>query len=170
VRYDELARTYLLRIKLQGRAELLAPLGDQLAAAVRASGIAEGCDLVVPVPSHPWVRLRRGFNPAARLARSVAGSSGLRYGRSYLARRLHSVLPTKLLSARARRPAAETAFRSRQALPGRKVLIVDDVMTTGATLEACARLLKSRGAEEVRAAVWARAPRSGGVRKKSRNG
>ena len=157
VRYDDVARTFLLRVKARRRGELLVALGDQLAAAVRASGVADGCDVVVPVPAHPWARLRRGFNPAARLARAVADSGGLPYRGAHLSRRWSSMSTSKKLPARARRPAVEEAFRVGRRIPGCSVLVVDDVMTTGATLEACARVLKASGAREVRAAVWARA-------------
>ena len=75
--YDGVARGFLLAAKLGGRPELLPLLGAQLAALLRAGSFAEGCGAVVPVPSHPLVRLRRGFDPAQEIARPVATALGL---------------------------------------------------------------------------------------------
>jgi predicted amidophosphoribosyltransferase len=154
--YDDLARSFLLRAKLGGRCELLRPLGDQLARVLEITGLPVGCDEIVPVPSHPWVTLRRGFVPALELARRVERGTGLPLARRRLRRRLASPRSSKRLPAHARHGQAAVAFVVRGSLPGARVLLVDDVMTTGATVEACARALKDAGATEVRAAVWAR--------------
>jgi predicted amidophosphoribosyltransferase len=155
VAYDRCARAFLLRAKLGGRRELFGPLGGQLVRAVEHAALAEGCTVVVPVPSHPWVALRRGFHPALELARPVARRLGLPVAR-VLARRTRSGPPAKRLGARRRRAVARGAFRVRRPLDRARVLLVDDVMTTGATADACAAALLSAGAVEVRIATWAR--------------
>jgi predicted amidophosphoribosyltransferase len=119
VAYDALARSFLLRAKLGGRSELLVPLGDQLARVLEITGFAEGCDEIVPVPSHPWVTLRRGFVPALELAcrcrRDVstgaspprARPSGCRHARVACKPR-----PPSLPAGRSRAPACSSSTTS----------------------------------------------------------
>jgi predicted amidophosphoribosyltransferase len=155
--YDELARSLVLEAKLGRRPELFRPIGDLMAADLRASQFAGESVALVPVPSHPWSVLKRGFSPATELARRLSRTLGLPLLRGAVTRRWIPFGTAKLLARRGRISFAENAFRSRRrALPSR-LLLVDDVMTTGATLEACAEALKSAGATHVRAAVWARA-------------
>lgn len=158
VAYDGLARRFLLRAKLGGRRELFGPLARHLVQVLRVSSIADGCSLVVPVPSHPLAVLRRGFSPAREFAIPVSRVLGLPHRPRVLAVRLLSRQSSKRLPARLRFPAARAAFRARGRLAGQRVLLVDDVMTTGASVEACARALKRAGCPEVRVLVWARTP------------
>jgi predicted amidophosphoribosyltransferase len=156
VAYDDTARSFLLRAKLGGRPELLDPLGRQLARAVEISRGAQACTAVVPVPSHPWMDLRRGFSPGEVLARRVARSLGIPLRPRALAKRLGAGLAVKRMGARARRTHQVGSVRVRGRVAGERLLLVDDVMTTGATVDACCRVLKRAGAREVRAVVWAR--------------
>jgi predicted amidophosphoribosyltransferase len=156
VAYDDTARSFLLRAKLGGRPELLEPIGAQLARAVDIFRDAQACTEVVPVPSHPWMNLRRGFSPGEVLARRVARSLGLPLRTRVLSKRLGTRLAVKRMGARARRAHNLGSVRVRRPVVGERLLLVDDVMTTGATVEACSRALKQAGAHEVRAVVWAR--------------
>lgn len=121
-------------------------------------------DLVVPVPLHPWRRLMRGFNQAERLARPLGVPV------VHALSRRHWTPSQAALTAAARRGNVRSAFAIAARLPGRRaslratlagarVLLVDDVVTTGATLSACARALRSAGVRDVRAATIARTPR-----------
>lgn len=167
VRYDSLARRFVLRGKFGGRREILAALGVQLGGVLAVSGFARGCTMVVPVPSHPWTLLRRGFNPALELARPLARLLRLPVSARFLARRWRRAGMSKRLGARQRRAIVSEAFRARRRARGHRILLVDDVLTTGATVSACTRALREAGALEVRVAVWAQTPlwsEAGGAR------
>jgi predicted amidophosphoribosyltransferase len=154
--YDATARSFLLRAKIGRVRELFGPLSDQLARAIEIGDIAAASTAVVAVPSDPVAWLTRGFSPATELARPVAQRLGLPLLRRVLGRRLRLREATKRLGARRRREIVREHYRIRRRMDGARVLLIDDVMTTGSTVDACARLLKGAGAAEVRAAVWAR--------------
>jgi ComF family protein len=120
-------------------------------------------DLVVAVPLHFWRRWNRGFNQAERIAEEVAAGLGLDLA-SALARCRATPSQTRLTRAQ-RRTNLAAAFRVRRGprarLVGRHVLLIDDVATTGATLDAAARALCAAGAARVTAAVAALTPELG---------
>lgn len=134
------------------------PLGDLLAEAGVTLLPAGRADLLVPVPLHPRRQRERGFNQAALLAERV----GRVWGRPVIASALVRTMatpPQTELSGEARRRNVRGAFavvRPRQ-VAGRRVLLIDDVMTTGATVEACAAPLRGAGAAEVGVLTVARA-------------
>ena len=117
-------------------------------------------DLVVPVPLH-WMRLRsRGFNQATAIARPLA--SGLELPLRNALRRRRATISQSSLDRESRRQNLLGAFvargRSRETIRERRILLVDDVVTTGATLEAAARCLRDHGALSVGAATAGRTP------------
>jgi ComF family protein len=112
-----------------------------------------GLDGVVPMPLGPWRRWRRGFNQAERIARPLARGLGLPLARPLARRDRRRQLG---LTREERLGNLRTAFRVRHAIAGQRVLLVDDVATTGATLQAAAAALREAGASEIIALVAAR--------------
>lgn len=110
-----------------------------------------GANLIIPVPLHPERERERGFNQAAMLARKLAHVSGLALDEHSVARRVHTERHRAGMDAKARRKSVADAFAVRRAglITGQRVLLIDDVYTTGATVSACATALKEARAEEV---------------------
>lgn len=129
-------------------------LATSLATAVTRRGHRP--DLVVPLPLSRERLAERGFNQSALIAARVARLTGVHYSLSTLARLRHTA-PQSGLKRQARLANVRGAFAARGELAGRSVAVVDDVMTTGATLSEAARALKRAGALRVSAWVLARA-------------
>jgi ComF family protein len=119
---------------------------------------ADDYDVVMPVPTTPWKSIVRGYNPAHELARTVAARHHRPISNDALRRRWTSTSQTDK-NKRDRKRNAQSGYRPGRGLSklkGLAILLVDDVCTTGATLEACARLLKRAGARRVLGAAAAR--------------
>jgi predicted amidophosphoribosyltransferase len=151
------ARAILLRAKLARRPELLDALAAHLAASVLESGDGVDPRAIVPVPSHPLADLRRGFSPAGRLARGLGARLGIPV-RRLLRRRFWSLGSAKHLGRAKRQRLLRSAIVCRKSPGPGPVLLVDDVMTTGSSLDACARALRRAGVTSVQVAVWGRTP------------
>ena len=154
--YNDASRRLVLAFK-HGRRIALAPLLARLMAA-RLGEVGPGW-LVVPVPLHRWRLWRRGFNQAALLAREIARDRHAALAVDALVRRKATpVLGGLGRKARARALAGAIAVNPRGAarLNGAQVVLVDDVLTSGATTGACVSALKRAGAERVVIACFAR--------------
>jgi ComF family protein len=158
--YEGVLREFVHALKYDGRRALAVPL----AALMRERGgeALDGADAVVPVPLHPWRAFRRGFNQSDDLALHV----GLPVWRPL--RRTRLGVPQAGLPASGRHANVRRAFDLRGAhirlgagwrarLARRTVVLIDDVMTTGATLDECGRVLIEAGVRNVRALTLARA-------------
>lgn len=121
-----------------------------------ASRASRAADLLVPMPLHPGRLAQRGFNQALEIARGLAARTGMDLA-SRAAGRIHDTVPQTELPYEERARNIRGAFASRVDLSGRTVAVVDDVMTTGATLNELALVLKRAGAASVRNLVIARA-------------
>ena len=106
---------------------------------------------IVPVPLHPERLRERGFNQATMLARSLAKLAGLPVDERSLTRRAHTTRHRVGMDARARRESVEDAFEVHRPrlVENERILLIDDVYTTGATASSCAKALKAAGAQEV---------------------
>jgi ComF family protein len=154
--YNDASRKLVLAFK-HGKRIALAPMLARIAAARLPQ--LEGDWFVVPVPLHPWRLWRRGFNQSALLAREIAGMRGQATLVDALVRPKHTPALGGLgRTARNRALSGAIAVNPRQAaqLRGARVVLVDDVMTSGATSDACVRALKRAGAERVVVACFAR--------------
>jgi ComF family protein len=126
------------------------PLARQLAAFLESAiPIDQSFDAVVPVPLHWRKQWQRGFNQAELLARRIAKHHGVPLLGAL--KRKHSTAVQATLAKAGRRRNVQGAFaiREKVAVAGRKILLIDDVMTTGATANACASVLKRAGAQSV---------------------
>ncbi|MFI5371190.1 MAG: ComF family protein [Candidatus Eisenbacteria bacterium] len=151
--YDERAAVVVHALKFEGRTRLAARLGETIA---RALPPGYRPDVVAEVPLHPARRRERGFDQAALLADAVSRMLGT--PRVAALQRRRATRGQSRLSAAARRAEMGGAFalRDPRAWHGRRVLVVDDVLTTGATLDAALAPLAAAGAETTCAVLcWA---------------
>lgn len=157
VRYDDIARTLVHGLKYGDRLDLAPTMGRWMARA--GAEILVEADILVPVPLH-WRRLwARRFNQSALLAKIVGAAGGV--GIAYDALKRIKPTPQQVgLSKPERALNVQGAFRvpaeGKAVIAGRRVLLLDDVLTSGATVDACARALLRAGARHVDVLVFAR--------------
>lgn len=151
---DAGARRLVHELKYEGLTSLAEPMAGVLCERLQLPP----ADLVVPVPLHASRERSRGYNQAALLARNIARAAGLPID-VRAARRVRKTTPlVKTMHRDERLAIMGGAFAARpEAVAGRAILLVDDVVTTGATLDSCARALLDAGAASVRCVTWARA-------------
>ncbi|MEI9989787.1 MAG: ComF family protein [Rhizomicrobium sp.] len=161
MRYDEASRGPILALKHGDRLDLLPAFARWLDRGGRA--LLDEADVLVPVPLHPSRLWTRRYNQSAELARSLARLAGKPCDVLALTRGRATPSQGAMRSAKARRRNMLGAFkvspRLKSAIAARNVLLVDDVLTTGATVDACARALKRAGAAKVLVLALARVVR-----------
>lgn len=155
--YDEHSRDLILKLKHADRTDL-APLFARWLSRAAAELVADA-DAICPVPLHPRRLLARRYNQAAEIARPLAGLTRTPYRPSLLVRT--RATPTQGgRSGRGRKENVRNAFavppRAARLVAEKRILLIDDVLTTGATAEACAKALLAAGARGVDLAVVAR--------------
>jgi ComF family protein len=165
--YDEASRGPILALKHGDRLDLAPAFARWLDRGGRT--LIDEADAIIPVPLHRTRLWRRRYNQAAELARILARRSGKPALFEALIRTRATESQGAMPSAKARRRNMQGAFQvppgHKSAIAGRNLLLVDDVLTTGATVEACARALKRAGAAKVMVLALARVvrPREGDI-------
>lgn len=146
--YDDGSRALILSFKHGGRTEGLASFAAQMRRAGR--DILTDADMLIPVPLHPTRLIKRRYNQATLLARALAKITDTEFAPDILFRTRRTDSQGGF-NARARIENVRGAFAVKKAskIKGRNLVLIDDVLTTGATLEACARTLKGAGAARV---------------------
>lgn len=156
--YDEASKPLILGFKHQDRTFAVAGYAAWMARA--GAPLLREADLVAPVPLHRWRLFRRGFNQAALLIQALRRHTAIAPGYRLLVRQ-RATPPQGLLSRDQRRDNVRGAFALNPAhaarVPGRSILLVDDVLTSGATVGECARVLLKGGAARVDVLTLARA-------------
>ncbi len=161
MRYNEASKRLILGFKHGDRSEGAPAFGAWLARA--GAELIEAAEVIAPVPLHRWRLLARRYNQAALLAHAVGRESGRPVISDLLVRRRFTPSQGRLSrAARRRNVAGAFAVKPARAacLAGRRVLLVDDVLTTGATVAACTRTLRRGGAAAVDVLVLARVLRA----------
>jgi len=154
VAYGEISRSIALKLKYGRKVALARTMARYMTPVL---GELPAGSLLVPVPLHRARIWRRGFNQAAIVAGELSRRCGAE-ARSDVLRRVKPTPPLKGLSPSQRRRTVAGAFKvaATANLQGRTVVLVDDVLTTGSTADACARALKRAGAGRVELVSWAR--------------
>jgi ComF family protein len=151
--YDGRLREAIHGLKYDGKLALAQPLGEMLAGPISDDPRLRAADVLVPVPLHPRRERQRGFNQAEEVARIAAPRVGVPV-RRLLLRQRDTQAQTDLDESE-RRTNVRDAFVARGEVQGLRVLLIDDVVTTGSTLAECARALRGAGASTVCAAAVA---------------
>ena len=130
-------------LKYKGNIEAGVFLGQQLGETIKDAPLFQGIDYLIPVPLHPKREKQRGYNQSLMIAKGINEVTGIPIGDKYLIRAVNTATQTKK-SAEERYKNVKDIFEVRfpEELEGKHVLLIDDVLTTGATLESCAHQLE----------------------------
>ena len=161
VAYGEISRKVALKLKYGGRPGVAETMARFIGRHLGAAGAGEGA-LLAPVPLQRWRIWRRGYNQSALIASALATRAGLE-ARLDLIERIKATPPLRGMNPRQRAETLRGAFRVNprhaEAVKGVTIVLVDDVYTSGATANGCAKALKRAGAARVDLLCWARVVR-----------
>lgn len=151
--YDDLMRDMIHNMKFRSERRIAQGLG--ILFAEEAAGWGLKADVIVPVPLHPSKRRIRGFNQAEVLAKPVADALGIPIAPDMILR-VKKTLPQSGLSVTAREENLMDAFtfnNKKHSAAGKRIILIDDIYTSGATMNACSEILMRSGADEIRLAA-----------------
>lgn len=145
-------------LNLKQSPHLCRTLKDHFLAAFESSGFADA-DLLIPVPLSKKRRIERGYNQAEILTAFLSKKTAVKTDDKTLARRIHTPIHRAAMDRKAREATVKNAFdvTRPKLIEGKKILLIDDVFTSGATVSACAEVLKKNGAARVSVLTVARA-------------
>jgi ComF family protein len=157
VAYDDLSRDLAIRLKYGRKVAIARTMARYMAPLIQHDG---GDLVLVPVPLHRMRLWNRGFNQSMLVARELSRRLQISID-PFLLRRTKRTPPLKGMSPLQRRKAVAGAFKvvDTAAVAGKTVILIDDVLTSGSTAEACARALQRAGAARVELVSWARVVR-----------
>jgi ComF family protein len=156
-RYVENFRELILQLKFRRKNYLVRYLGRLLAERLKSESFIKHVDLILPVPMKKWKVISRGYNQSELLAKEVSKHLGIRYVRNCLVK-TKSTQPQSSLAGYQRLQNVKDAFRVKHSnlVKDKVILVVDDVYTTGSTVNECTGVLLASGARDVYVAVVAR--------------
>ncbi len=151
--YDKIIHHF----KYRKKTKLAILLGRAMASIIKSDYFLKDVDIIVPVPLFWWKNLRRGYNQAALLSEIISQECDIKI--NDIMRRIKNTKSQTKLDEQARRKNVLNAFALKSnTIENKKIILIDDVMTTGATINECARVLKNAGAKEVYSCVAAITP------------
>lgn len=167
--YEEPVKQAIWRLKFQAEKNLAQPLASCMAEKLKGCDLAGRYDLLVPVPISAKRRRQRGFNQSELLALHLSGALGIPH--AFHALQKNRDTPRQMtLSLAERRDNVAGVFCVAEPVAGKRVLLVDDIITTGSTLNECASMLLGAGATGCGAIALAAVPSKGSVHKDTRMG
>ncbi|MAY83932.1 MAG: amidophosphoribosyltransferase [Flavobacteriales bacterium] len=144
-REQSICQQLIHKLKYEGRPDIGVALGRLLASELKVNGFFEEIDLILPIPMHKAKQKKRGYNQAERLAYGVALQTSIEISTDHLLKGIHTESQTKKGRAKRFENVRDSfSLQNERDLDSKHILLIDDVITTGSTLEACGRLLKDR--------------------------
>jgi ComF family protein len=148
--FDETIQGLIHQLKYRGKRSIGHRLGGMLGALIASDGGSGDLDMIVPVPLHPSREKERGYNQSALVASAMEARLGVRVRTDQMVRTRRTATQTQLNAAeRAKNVAGAFEVKSPESVRGQEILLVDDVLTTGATVNACTEALLNAGAGRV---------------------
>ena len=150
-KYEDIIRDILIKYKFQSKSYIYKTFSKIILKNKKICGFLKNYDIIIPVPIHKKRIKKRGYNQTELIAREISKKLDLKYEGNILIK-VKNVLPQSELTKKERQKNIKGAFgiKNAEKIKNKKVLILDDIYTTGSTLNECARILKQSGVEECR--------------------